>query len=60
MKITLVASTESGLKDEILNHALFMKEYHVGSVRDVKKNRIGVKLTSNNANEEYNDVYRTH
>ncbi|KAL2514860.1 Uncharacterized protein Fot_28831 [Forsythia ovata] len=58
LKVTLMASTESELKDEKLNNASFLKEYHVRSVRDENKmSKVRAKLTSNNTTMEDNDVY---
>lgn len=59
LKIALVASIESGLKEDKLNHASFMKECHVKIIHEENIiSMVGMKLTSNNGIEEYNDVYQ--
>lgn len=65
MKVCRIENSISDLYRELtnekLNHASFMKDYCVQIIREENIIRmIGIKLTSDNAIEEYNDVYRAH
>lgn len=65
MKVCRIENSISDLYRELtnekLNHASFMKDYCAQIIREENIIRmIGIKLTSDNAIEEYNDVYRAH